>query len=286
MARRMNSLDEELVGRATMLLNNLIYYQPQLLHLLVRLHLVPIALGLLSDPERPSADAHQVLRLVYALSADEEASALIAAHPQARAILLSLVVTLSGRSRVPCASLLAVQGDVLTRGRVACGVWRVADEPAADACDIMRNVWGDQQVAWCQGGRRAGGHEAAAGEAAAAAKAQEERAGGGSGALGEGALDEADVLQGCVLFCSWRSMRSPLGEGGAEAAETAGDGEQRAVEAAEVLERLLLLLDWQLRTQGRGLEDLGDDCGEGGAEEEENLFDNSVCWLMHAGAVG
>ena len=92
-----NSLDQELVTRTGVLLNNMIYYQPSLLGLLVDVQVVPIAVKLAADPSMlPPAAVPELVRLLHALSVDDKASALIARQPDASAHLLSLLVALSG----------------------------------------------------------------------------------------------------------------------------------------------------------------------------------------------
>ena len=92
-----NSLDEELVTRTSVLLNNMIYYQPRLVALLVDVQMVPIVVRLAADPSMlPPAAVPELVRLMHSLSVDDTASALMAQQPDAPAHLLSLLVALSG----------------------------------------------------------------------------------------------------------------------------------------------------------------------------------------------
>jgi len=107
-----NTLDEGLIVGVSALLNCLIYYYPNLINDLLPLQLIPIALTLLSAPSKlPPAAVPEIVRLVQALSCNDDAAALVAAHPDAVATLLSLFTRLSD------------------------------DQQATSTCDIIHNVW-------------------------------------------------------------------------------------------------------------------------------------------------
>ena len=111
-----NTLDEGLIVGVSALLNCLIYYYPNLINDLLPLQLIPIALTLLAAPAKlPPAAVPEIVRLVQALSCNDDAAALVAAHSDAVATLLSLFTSLSD------------------------------DEQATATCDIIHNVWHHQE---------------------------------------------------------------------------------------------------------------------------------------------